>query len=107
MKHNIFNIKTLFGSALIAAMAMTSTSCSDDFLNVDNPNQPSSSTFWANEADALMGLTACYDAMQSMNLYNDHLDNWNFGFLSRETSTDNGDHTWGNWMLGSSISECT
>ncbi len=107
MKNNILNIKTLLGSALIAAIALTSTSCSDDFLTLGNPNQPSSTTFWTSEEDALMALTGCYDAMQSMNLYNDHLDNWNFGFLSRETSTDNGDHSWGNWMLGSSISECT
>ncbi|WP_295729325.1 RagB/SusD family nutrient uptake outer membrane protein [uncultured Muribaculum sp.] len=107
MYNKIFNIKNLLGGAIVATMAFASTSCSDDFLDVNNPNQPSSGTFWASEADALMALTGCYDAMQSMNLYNDHLDNWNFGFLSRETSTDNGDHTWGNWMLGSSISECT
>lgn len=53
-----------------------------------------------------MALTACYDAMQSQNLYDDNIDGWKFGFLGRETSTDNGDHTWGDWMLGSSISKC-
>lgn len=107
MKTSIFSIKNILGSALVAAMALSTASCSDDFLDLDNPNQPSSSTFWSDENDALMGLTGCYDAMQNMNLYNDHLDNWNFGFLSRETCTDNGDHSWGNWMLGSSIAECT
>lgn len=70
-------------------------------------NQPSQTTYWQTESDALMALTACYDAMQSQNLYDDNIDGWKFGFLGRETSTDNGDHTWGNWMLGSSISQCT
>lgn len=107
MKNKIFNIKNLMVGAAIAAMTVTTVSCSDDFLSVDNPNQPSSTTFWTNENDALMALTACYDAMQAGNLYNDNIDGWCFGFLCRETSTDNGDHTWGDWMLGSSISQCT
>lgn len=77
------------------------------FLQTDSPNQPSQSTYWQTESDALMALTACYDAMQSRNLYDDNIDGWNYGFLCRETCTDNGDHTWGDWMLGSTISKCT
>lgn len=64
------------------------------FLQTDSPNQPSQSTYWQTESDALMALTACYDAMQSRNLYDDNIDGWNYGFLCRETCTDNGDHTW-------------
>lgn len=107
MKTNILSFKTLLGTALLAVFALSSSSCSDDFLTLDNPNQPSSGTFWKSEDDALMALTGCYDAMQSGNLYNDNIDGWCFGFLERETSTDNGDHSWGDWMLGSSISQCT
>lgn len=81
--------------------------CSDSFLQTDSPNEPSQSTYWQNENDALMALTACYDAMQSQNLYDDYIDGWKYGFLMRETCTDNGDHSWGDWMLGSSISKCT
>lgn len=103
----IFNIKTLAGAVTAMALAAGAASCSSSYLDLDNPNQPSSTTFWSNEADALMAITACYDAMQSENLYNDNIDGWKYGFLARETSTDNGDHTWGNWMLGSQISECT
>ena len=105
--NNIFNIRNLAGALAVAALACSSTSCSNSYLDLNNPNQPSSTTFWSSEADALMALTACYDALQSENLYNDNIDGWRFGFLGRETSTDNGDHTWGNWMLGSQISECT
>lgn len=107
MKLNILNIKKLSGLLMAGALVVGVASCSDDFLQTDNPNQPSSTTFWKTAEDADMGLTACYDAMQNMNLYNDHLDNWNFGIFTRETCTDNGDHTWGNWQLGSSIAECT
>lgn len=88
-------------------MLLSASACSDSFLQTDSPNQPSQTTYWQTESDALMALTACYDAMQSQNLYDDNIDGWKFGFLGRETSTDNGDHTWGNWMLGSSISQCT
>lgn len=45
-----------------------------------------------------MGLAACYDALQSDHLYDDNVDGGGFGFLMRETSTDNGQHTWGDWM---------
>ena len=94
--------RVLFFSGVL----LVTSACSDSFLQTDSPNQPSQTTYWQTESDALMALTACYDAMQSQNLYDDNIDGWKFGFLGRETSTDNGDHTWGDWMLGSSISKC-
>lgn len=103
IKNKINKIKLL----LPAMALLLAGACSDSFLQTDSPNQPSQSTFWQTEDDALMALAACYDAMQSRNLYDDNIDGWNYGFLMRETSTDNGDHTWGDWMLGSSISKCT
>lgn len=96
-----------FASLALAAAALTFGACSDDFLQVDSPNEPSGSTFWQTESDALMALTACYDALQSQNLYDDNIDGWRFGFLERETCTDNGYHSWGDWMLGTSISKGT
>lgn len=98
------NLKNIF-AALLLPFALGS--CSDSFLQTDSPNEPSAGTYWQTEEDALMALTACYDAMQSQNLYDDNIDGWRFGFLGRETSTDNGDHTWGDWMLGSSIARGT
>ena len=59
------------------------SACSDDFLQTDSPNQPSQSTYWQTESDALMALTACYDAMQSDHLYDDNVDGGGFGFLMR------------------------
>ena len=103
----IKNTKNICRVLLLSGMLLSASACSDSFLQTDSPNQPSQTTYWQTESDALMALTACYDAMQSQNLYDDNIDGWKFGFLGRETSTDNGDHTWGNWMLGSSISQCT
>lgn len=97
-------LKTL---PLCGAMMFTLSGCSDDFFQIDNPNEVSGSTYWKTEDDALMALTACYDAMQNGDLFNDYLDGWKFGFLCRETCTDNGDHSWGSWMLGSSIAQGT
>lgn len=97
------NLKYILGLLVTLSFVMA---CSDDFLNTENPNQPSETTFWTSENDALMGLTACYDGMQDGDLYNDNIDGWKFGFLARETSTDNGDHSWGDWMLGSTIPKC-
>ena len=87
--------------------AMFTTACSDSFFELDNPNQPSSTTFWATESDALMALTACYDGLQDGAMYNDYLDGWKYGFLLRECGSDNGDFTWSGWMLGSSVKRCT
>ena len=87
--------RVLFFSGVL----LVTSACSDSFLQTDSPNQPSQTTYWQTESDALMALTACYDAMQSQNLYDDNIDGWKFGFLGRETSTDNGDHTWGDWEV--------
>lgn len=101
------NYKYIFKSIFLSGIIFIIVSCSDSFLQTDSPNQPSQSTYWQTETDALMALAACYDAMQSQDLYDDYIDAWNYGFLLRETSTDNGDHSWGDWMLGSSISKAT
>lgn len=104
MKQNrIFN--SIKVASFCGMMVLTATSCSDDFFDVKNPNEISSSTFWKTESDALMALTGCYDAMQNGDLNNDYIDGWKFGFLTRETCTDNGGHSWGNGMLGSSIAQ--
>lgn len=104
-------IKNILTVATITVMSSVMTSCGDDFLDATNPNQPSADTFWQTPEDALMGLTACYDGLQSPYLYRDDVDGEVtgecFGQFMRETSTDNGDHTWGSWMTGSSIVMCT
>ncbi len=100
MKKNINNIVRIL---LVSGSVLVATSCSDSFFQIDNPNQLSETTYWQSEQDALMALTACYDALQSRNLYDDDIDGGTFGFLMRETSTDNGHHTWGAWMYGSTV----
>lgn len=107
MTTKISKINKYLAGALLSAMAVSGTSCSDSWMTTTNPNEPSSETYWASENDALMAITGCYDAMQAGNLYNDNIDGWCFGFLLRETCTDNGDNSWGDWMLGSSIAQCT
>lgn len=54
--------------ALLSGTLMTS--CSDSFLQKDSLTESSSSTFWQTPNDALMALAACYDALQSNQLYN-------------------------------------
>ncbi|MGL5317079.1 MAG: RagB/SusD family nutrient uptake outer membrane protein [Bacteroidales bacterium] len=99
-------IKNTFKAILFSSTLLLSSACSDSFFQIESPNQPSQSTYWKTESDALMALAACYDAMQSQNLYDDNIDGWKYGFLSRECSTDNGDLTWGDWMLGGTIAKC-
>lgn len=100
-------LKYLYKGILFSGLTLAVASCSDSFLDLNNPNQVSDETYWQSENDAVMALAACYDAMQAANLYNDNVDGWAFGFLVRESCTDNGDHTWGDWMLGSTISKGT
>ena len=97
----------IYRGLLLSGLLFTAASCSDSFLDLNNPNQVSDNTFWQSENDALMGLAACYDALQSDHLYDDNVDGGGFGFLMRETSTDNGQHTWGDWMQGSTVSKGT
>lgn len=92
---------------LCGILLLSTASCGDDFFNISNPNEISETNFWKTEDDALMALTGCYDAMQNGDLFNDYIDGWKFGFLCRETCTDNGDHSWGDWMLGSTIAKGT
>ena len=66
--------KMKYIAGMLVVSMCTITSCSDDFLQTDSPNQPSQSTYWQTESDALMALTACYDAMQSDYLYDDNID---------------------------------
>lgn len=87
---------------MLGLMAGTQTvmiSCSDSFLQKDSLTEISSSTFWQTPEDAMMALTACYDALQSSWLYND--DMYCLGPLYMDCMTDNGGHfNWSGWMPG-------
>lgn len=75
------------------------TSCSDSFLQRDSLTESSSSTFWQTPNDAMMALTACYDALQSNQLYNS--DQYSLGPLYMDCISDNGGHfNWSGWMEG-------
>lgn len=83
--------------ALLSGTLMTS--CSDSFLQKDSLTESSSSTFWQTSNDALMALAACYDALQSNQLYNS--DQYTFGPLYMECISDNGGHfNWSGWIEG-------
>lgn len=41
------------------------TSCSDSFLEENNPNDQVPATFWINEQNALKGLSACYNPLRA------------------------------------------
>lgn len=83
--------------ALLSGALMTS--CSDSFLQKDSLTESSSSAFWQTPNDAMMALTACYDALQSNQLYNS--DQYSLGPLYMDCISDNGGHfNWSGWMEG-------
>lgn len=45
------------------------TSCSEEFLQLDNPNQQTTGTFWKSEADAMKGVNAVYQSLTMDGLY--------------------------------------
>lgn len=53
--------------AFFSVLALTFTSCQDDFLIEDNPNQPSTTTFWQTIDDLEFGLTGAYKDFASAN----------------------------------------
>ncbi len=88
------------------AAGLALTACSDSFLQEDSMTESSSATFWKTAADAKMALAACYDGLQSSQLYNG--GPWNFGPLNMDCMTDNGGHfNWSGWMEGYDIANGT
>ncbi len=93
------------GVALLAGTLAT-TSCSDSFLQRDSLTESSSGTFWETSNDALMALAACYDALQSFQLYNS--DQYSLGPLYMDCISDNGGHfNWDGWMEGYDLARGT
>lgn len=92
-------INKYFALGLMAGALMTTPSCSDSFLQKDSLTEISSSSFWQTPEDAMMALTACYDALQSNWLYNG--DQYTLGVLFMDCMTDNGGHfNWAGWEPG-------
>jgi hypothetical protein len=57
-------LRGIIPSLLLGAAVM---GCTD--LNLTNPNQPSTGTFWKTQADAIQGLTATYNALLNNGTY--------------------------------------
>ncbi len=86
--------------------AMTMSSCSDSWLQEDSLTESSSATFWQTADDAMMGLVACYDGLQTEQLYNG--GPWNMGPINFDCMSDNGGHfNWSGWMEGYDIANGT
>jgi starch-binding outer membrane protein, SusD/RagB family len=54
------NIKKIL---LTTAVAVLCTSCGKDYLELANPNQQTTATFWKNDNDALMAVNAVYQSL--------------------------------------------
>ncbi len=52
------------------ALAFLLTSCSDNLLDIENPNQQTSETFWSNGDQALQGVNAAYEPLTYDGMYN-------------------------------------
>lgn len=50
--------------AVIAGLGMLVLSCSEDHLNLKDPNRESSDTYWENENDYRLGLTSAYSVFR-------------------------------------------
>lgn len=59
---------------LILILFLLFDSCSEDRLEMVNPNQITSSTFWATPEDAAAGMTACYDVLSSVYMHGHYLN---------------------------------
>ena len=95
MKH----IHKIFAFAAAAGLMLATNSCSDDFLQRDSLSAESAATFWQNPNDAITALVACYDALQSVDVYDG--GPWGIGPLNTDCMTDDGGHfNWSGWMPG-------
>lgn len=55
--------------AALASSLLLTTACDKDFLDQINPNQPTTESFWQNEADAVKGINAAYSGLQQLGTY--------------------------------------
>lgn len=72
---------------------LMSFGCSNDILDVTNPNELDSAIFWKSETDAYTALVGCYATLQSGSLYGG--GPWSSGVNALEGITDDGYWNWG------------
>jgi hypothetical protein len=48
---------------ILAGFIVLMTSCSEDFVNLTNPNEMTTGSFWQTEGDAILGTNAMYQAL--------------------------------------------
>ncbi|WP_077400231.1 RagB/SusD family nutrient uptake outer membrane protein [Cellulophaga omnivescoria] len=61
--------------AVALLLIISSTACSDDYLEETNPNELSTGSFWKNNVDLNGGLTAVYNAFKNTSVFNIVSDN--------------------------------
>jgi starch-binding outer membrane protein, SusD/RagB family len=61
--------KLLYSFLVVALMLV---SCDKELINIDNPNIPTTATFWKTAGDADLGLTACYNSFYRIGTF----DRW-------------------------------
>lgn len=79
--------------AIVLLSLLISFGCSDDVLDVTNPNELDSAIFWKTETDAYTALAGLYAALQSGNLYGG--GPWSSGINALEGITDDAYWNWG------------
>ena len=96
----------LYIASMLAAGLILTTSCSDSFLDKNSLTESSTETFWQTEDDATMAMVACYDGLQSNQIYGG--GPWDLGQLNMDCMTDNGGHfNWSGWVEGYDIANGT
>ncbi|MFZ5429522.1 MAG: RagB/SusD family nutrient uptake outer membrane protein [Bacteroidota bacterium] len=48
---------------IVLLALMAGTSCNSDLINIDNPNQATTESFWKTPDDAIAGINACYSSL--------------------------------------------
>ena len=61
--------KSIFQPAVMALLAGVSLAACTQDLNITNPNQPSTGSFWQTSADAISGINATYNGLQNNGTY--------------------------------------
>ncbi len=56
-------MRTIKYIPVLAGMIFLATSCSEDFVDLTNPNQITTGSFWKTEDDAVLGTNAMYQAL--------------------------------------------
>jgi tetratricopeptide (TPR) repeat protein len=74
-------VKNIVWKTYIGMLLLTALACDDDYLQLEDPNSPTTETYIATKQDAVNAVNACYSVLQTAGMYG----NYQLGYMSAKS----------------------